>query len=43
MILGATLARDANMNLEQKTTFMVFPLAVHILDMLASTIGMFYV
>jgi Na+/H+-translocating membrane pyrophosphatase len=43
MILGATLARDAGFDLELKTTFMVFPLAVHCLDIFGSTIGMFYV
>lgn len=43
MILGATLAREANLSLDQKTTFMVFPLAVHCLDIFVSTIGLFYV
>jgi Na+/H+-translocating membrane pyrophosphatase len=43
MILGVTLARDANLGLEFKTSFMMFPLAVHCLDIFGSTIGMFYV
>ena len=43
MILGVTLARDANLGDDLKTSFMMFPLAVHCLDIFGSTIGMFYV
>ena len=43
MILGATLAHDAGFSPEEKASFMLFPFAVHILDMLASTIGMYFV
>ena len=43
MILGATLAHDAGFSPEDKASFMLFPFAVHILDMLASTIGMLFV
>jgi hypothetical protein len=43
MILGASMARDAGFSLELKTSFMIFPIAVHCLDIFSSTIGMFYV
>jgi Na+/H+-translocating membrane pyrophosphatase len=43
MILGASMARDANLNQNQKITFMFFPLAVHCLDIIASTVGIYYV
>ena len=43
MILGASLSRDAGFTLEMKTNFMIFPIALHCLDIFASTIGMFYV
>jgi H(+)-translocating pyrophosphatase len=40
MILGATLAQEANFKNHEKVTFMLFPLTVHCLDIIASTIGM---
>ena len=43
MILGAILSRDAGFDVELKTTFMIFHLAIHCLDMFGSTIGMYYV
>jgi len=43
MILGATLAHDAGFSAEDKASFMLFPFAVHALDMFASTIGMLFV
>ena len=43
MILGATLAHEAGFNNQYKVTFMLFPLVVHCLDILSSTIGMFFV
>lgn len=43
MILGATLAHEAEFNLSVKVSFMFFPLAVHCLDLFASTIGMHFV
>ena len=43
MILGATLADEANFKTDEKVCFMLFPLTVHCLDILVSTIGMHYV
>lgn len=43
MILGASLAHEAGFSPEDKASFMLFPFAVHILDMFASTIGMLFV
>jgi len=43
MILGATLAQEANFKTHEKVTFMLFPLTVHCLDIFASTIGMLFV
>ena len=43
MILGATLAHDAGFSAEDKASFMLFPFAVHTLDLVASTFGMLFV
>lgn len=43
MILGATLANDGGFKDEEKVSFMLFPLTVHCLDILVSTIGMVFV
>jgi Na+/H+-translocating membrane pyrophosphatase len=43
MILGATLAHEAGFSHQFKVTFMLFPLVVHCLDILSSTIGMLFV
>ncbi|KAL4469330.1 hypothetical protein ABPG72_005966 [Tetrahymena utriculariae] len=43
MILGATLAHEARFSLSLKVSFMFFPLAVHCLDLFASTVGMHFV
>jgi H(+)-translocating pyrophosphatase len=43
MILGATLAHEANFKKHELVTFMLFPLTVHCLDIIASTIGMLFV
>jgi len=39
MILGAALAHEAGFSNELKVSFMFFPLTVHSLDILVSTIG----
>lgn len=40
MILGGTLAHEAKFtSINVKVTFILFPLAVHCLDIIASTIG----
>lgn len=43
MILGAALAHEAGFSNELKVSFMFFPLTVHTLDILVSTIGMYFV
>lgn len=43
MILGATLAHEGNFTIETKVSFMFFPLAVHCIDMIVSSIGLFFV
>lgn len=43
MILGATLSHEAGFPHQYKVTFMFFPLVVHCLDIISSTIGMFFV
>ncbi|CAD8185552.1 unnamed protein product [Paramecium pentaurelia] len=43
MILGATLTHEANLHINYKVTFMLFPLVVHCLDIISSTIGMYFV
>lgn len=43
MILGADLAERSNMPEATMATFMMFPLALHILDIIASTVGMQFV
>lgn len=43
MILGATLAHEADFPNYLKVSFMFFPMAVHCIDMLVSTVGMYFV
>ena len=43
MILGADLAEKSGMSSYTAAAFMVFPLALHSLDILASTIGMAFI
>lgn len=43
MILGADLAERSNMDPFTASTFMAFPLGLHCLDILASTVGMAFV
>ena len=43
MILGGVLAEKAGMDFETKSGFILFPLLVHTLDLLVSTIGVFFV
>ena len=43
MILGGALAEHSGMDFETKSGFILFPLVVHSLDLLVSTIAVFYV
>ena len=43
MILGGFLANHANLDFETKSGFILFPLVVHSLDLLVSTISVFFV
>lgn len=43
MILGGFLAEHANLDFETKSGFILFPLVVHSLDLLVSTIAVFFV
>lgn len=43
MILGGALAEHAGLDFETKSGFILFPLVVHSLDLLVSTIGVYYV
>ena len=43
MILGGSLAEAAGMTFEQKSGFILFPLLVHSLDLIVSTIGIYFV
>ena len=43
MILGASMAEDADFNTSQKISFMLFPFAVHLLDMFGSSVGCLFV
>jgi inorganic pyrophosphatase len=43
MILGSTLAEEANMDSIQATKFVFFPLVVHAMDILVSSIGIAFV
>jgi len=43
MILGSDLAEKSGMNKQMSTFFMMFPLALHCLDIFASTFGMWFV
>ena len=43
MILGGTLAEEANLSATMKAGFILFPLCVHSLDLIVSTISVFFV
>lgn len=43
MILGSTLVDEANMDSIQATKFVLFPLVVHAMDILVSSIGIAFV
>ena len=43
MILGGAMASHANLDFETKAGFILFPLLVHSLDLLVSTIAVFFV
>jgi H(+)-translocating pyrophosphatase len=43
MILGGTLGEQAGLTYEQKSGFILFPLLVHSLDLIVSTIGVYFV
>lgn len=43
MILGATLAKTAHLDTAHSISFMFFPLALHSLDLVSSTIGLYFV
>ena len=43
MILGGVLGEKAGMSFDVKSGFILFPLLVHSLDLLVSTIGVFFV
>lgn len=43
MILGGSLAEHAGLSYEQKSGFILFPLLVHSLDLIVSTIGVYIV
>ncbi len=43
MILGGVLGEKAGLDFEYKSGFILFPLLVHSLDLIVSTIGVFMV
>ncbi len=43
MIIGVTMCHDSGLQTHATLAFMFFPLAVHCIDMVASTIGLFFV
>jgi hypothetical protein len=43
MILGGAMANHAGLDFETKSGFILFPLMVHSLDLLVSTIAVFFV
>ena len=43
MILGGAMAKHAGLDYEMKAGFILFPLLVHSLDLLVSTIAIFFV
>jgi inorganic pyrophosphatase len=43
MILGGVMAEKAGLDFEYKSGFILFPLLVHTLDLIVSTIGVFFV
>lgn len=43
MILGGALAEHADLDFNTKSCFILFPLIVHSLDLIVSTISVFFV
>ena len=43
MILGGVLGEKAGFSYEQKSGFILFPLLVHSLDLIVSTIGVYFI
>lgn len=43
MILGGALAEHADLDFASKSSFILFPLVVHSLDLIVSTISVFFV
>ena len=43
MILGASLAKEAHLSTTTTIAYMFFPLALHSLDLISSTIGLYFV
>ena len=43
MILGGVMAKSANLDFATKSGFILFPLVVHSLDLIVSTIAVFFV
>jgi Na+/H+-translocating membrane pyrophosphatase len=43
MILGGSMSNHAGLSFEVKSGFMLFPLMVHSLDLIVSTIGVYFV
>jgi H+-translocating diphosphatase len=43
MILGGAMANHANLDYDTKAGFILFPLIVHSLDLIVSTIAVFFV
>ena len=43
MILGASLAKEAHLSTSTTVAYMFFPLALHSLDLVSSTIGLYFV
>jgi Na+/H+-translocating membrane pyrophosphatase len=43
MILGGALAEHADLDFNTKSCFILFPLVVHSLDLIVSTISVFFV
>lgn len=43
MILGAGLARMAHLDTYHTVSYMFFPLALHSIDLISSTIGLYFV
>lgn len=43
MILGGSMAENAGLDFETKSGFILFPLIVHSLDLIVSTIAVYFV